>query len=90
MFLFTLGSGTLEFDEFVAIMSGTSVSDEENYVQAFKLFDKDNDGHVTREELRQVLKSLGESLTETEIDEMIEVADSDGSGTIEFDGEFQN
>jgi len=50
---------------------------------AFRVFDKDNSGTISADELKHVMKSLGEDLTDAEIDEMIREADKDDSGTID-------
>lgn len=50
---------------------------------AFNVFDKDGSGTISADELRQVMKSLGENLTNEEIDEMIREADKDQNGTID-------
>jgi hypothetical protein len=50
---------------------------------AFNVFDKDGSGTISADELRQVMKSLGENLTDEEIDEMIKEADKDRNGTID-------
>ncbi|KAL6406874.1 calmodulin [Ilyonectria robusta] len=48
-----------------------------------QVFDKDGSGTISRDEIRQVMLSLGERLTEEEINEMLKVADKDGNGTID-------
>ena len=50
---------------------------------AFRVFDKDGSGTISANELRAVMKSLGEDLTDAEIDDMIREADKDNSGTID-------
>lgn len=50
---------------------------------AFNVFDQDGSGTISADELRQVMKSLGENLTDEEIDEMIREADKDRNGTID-------
>jgi calmodulin len=50
--------------------------------QAFAVFDTDGDGSITREELGNVMKSLGEDLTDQELEEMLEHADTNGDGLI--------
>jgi len=56
---------------------------EQEILNAFKVFDKDNSGTISTEELRNVLRSLGESLTDAELDEMVKVADVNGDGQID-------
>lgn len=56
---------------------------EKELREAFKVFDRDNSGTITAAELRRVLSSLGENLTDAEIDEMIQSADKNGDGTID-------
>ena len=52
-----------------------------------QVFDKNGDGYVNANELRQVMKTLGEVMTDEEIDEMIKEADIDGDNRINYDGE---
>ena len=78
-------SGAIDFDEFLRMMS-TSLrpSDVEHETRAaFEVFDKDGSGTISADELRAVMKSLGEDLTDAEIDEMVKEADRDGNGTID-------
>jgi len=53
--------------------------------EAFQLFDKDGDGHVTPKELRIVLQTLGQNPTMELINEMITEVDLDNNGEIEFE-----
>lgn len=46
-------------------------------------------GTISVKELHEVMKSLGQNPTETEIEDMINEVDSDRNGTIDFDGMFQ-
>lgn len=55
---------------------------EEEIREAFRVFDKDGNGHISAPELRHVMANLGEKLTDEEIDEMIREADIDGDGQI--------
>ena len=48
--------------------------------QAFALFDKDGDGHVTADELKIVFESLGQKPQPEEIKAMIDEVDDDGNG----------
>jgi calmodulin len=59
------------------------VDTEQELLNAFKVFDKDGSGTISSDELRNVLKSLGENLTDDEVEEMIKLADRDGDGHID-------
>ena len=56
---------------------------EEEIREAFKVFDRDNNGFISAAELRHVMTSIGERLTDDEVDEMIREADQDGDGRID-------
>ena len=43
-------------------------------------------GTISIKELHEVMKSLGQNPTETEIEDMINEVDSDRNGTIDFEG----
>ena len=48
------------------------------FKEAFGLFDKDGDGTISNKELGTVMRSLGQNLTEVEIQDMINEVDADG------------
>ena len=50
---------------------------------AAQVFDRDNNGFISAAELRHVMTSIGEKLTDDEVDEMIREADQDGDGRID-------
>ncbi len=50
--------------------------------ETFALFDKDGDGNITMEELGIVLRSLGQSPTEAELQDIINEVDSDGTNNL--------
>lgn len=43
-------------------------------------------GYITTAVLREILKELDDKITNEDLDMMIEEIDSDGSGTVDFDG----
>ncbi|MES1922360.1 calmodulin-like 3 [Bonamia ostreae] len=53
--------------------------------EAFELFDKNGDGTISALELGQVLRSLGQNPTESELNDMISEFDSNGKGNIDFE-----
>lgn len=57
----------------------------EGIQKIFNLFDDDKTGSITLKNLKRVAKELGESLSEEELREMVERADSNGDGEISFE-----
>ncbi|KAJ4474361.1 hypothetical protein J3R30DRAFT_3508317 [Lentinula aciculospora] len=57
---------------------------EEEIRQAFQVFDKDGNGSISAKELKAVMESLGEKLSDKEVDAMILEADQDGDGNINY------
>ena len=84
------GNGTIEFTEFLGMMAKKmKESDgEEELREAFRVFDKDGNGFISGSELRHVMTTLGEKLTDEEVDEMIREADLDGDGMVNYEGRF--
>ena len=51
-----------------------------------QVFDRDGNGYISAGELRQVMTSLGEALTDEEVDAMIKAADLNGDGLVNYNG----
>ena len=51
----------------------------------FRVFDKDGNGFISTKELREVLKELGDDVSDKEIIEMIRNVDIDGDGKVNYD-----
>lgn len=52
----------------------------------FQVFDKQGNGQVSINDLRHSLTTLGERLTDEELDELVREADQDGEGQANFEG----
>ncbi|ORY93919.1 calmodulin 2 [Syncephalastrum racemosum] len=81
------GNGTIDFNEFLTMLQGRSnKSDTERELrETFQVFDKDGNGFISASELRNVMTSVGENLSQGELDAMIKEADRDGDGVINYE-----
>ncbi|KAK3578507.1 hypothetical protein CHS0354_007759 [Potamilus streckersoni] len=82
------GDGTIDFPAFLAMMGmlrNTTTFMEEEIKEAFKVLDKDGDGFLNTAELRRVMIDIGEKLTDMEVNQMIEEADADEDGQINYE-----
>ena len=52
--------------------------------EIFSFFDKNSDGCITAKEIGEVMRSLGATPTEAEIEAIVKQIDTDGSGIIDF------
>jgi len=75
-----VGSDAVDFNRFKDVMhkNRKDVDAEKEMREAFKVFDKDGKGVVQTSELRAVLTSMGEKLSEEEVDGIIKATDKDG------------
>ncbi|BEI85296.1 hypothetical protein CcaverHIS002_0506970 [Cutaneotrichosporon cavernicola] len=80
------GNNSIDFAEFMTLMARKmhDTDSEEEIREAFKVFDKNNDGHISAAELKHVMTNLGEKLSDDEITQMIREADKDGDGMIDY------
>lgn len=62
-----------------------SLSPEDEMMEAFRVFDTDGDGYITKEELRQVMQQLDPDMSDKDIDDMMKEADVDNNGKIDFE-----
>ena len=58
---------------------------QEDIIEVFKIFDRDGNGFISAGELRHVLNNLDEPVTDDEANEIIEEADTDGDGQINYE-----
>lgn len=50
-----------------------------------RIFDKDDDGFISVAELRHIMQSLGEKMSDQEMDEMVTEADRERDGLINYE-----
>eukprot|EP00667_Euglena_gracilis_P019488 EG_transcript_20895 len=80
------GNGIMDFEEFLALMSKKMHEEYEldDIEEAFRIFDKNQDGFISLPELRLVIDKLGERMPESEIKDMFNEVDLDKDGKISF------
>ncbi len=84
-------SGRIEFEEFLDMMTAR-MSDKDSrdeISKVFRLFDDDSSGVITLRNLRRVAKELGETMTDQELQEMLDRADTSGKSAVSMD-DFYN
>ncbi|OWF34590.1 Calmodulin, striated muscle [Mizuhopecten yessoensis] len=82
------GNGSIDFDEFLHLVAKRlqEADIETGLVEAFRLFDKDGNGFLTANELQSVVATSGESLTTEEVDMLMNEADVNNDGKVNYKG----
>jgi len=84
------GSGMLEFEEFCILSAKFLIEEDEESLkeelkEAFRIYDKEGNGYITTQVLKEILRELDNRLTEEDIEGIVDEVDEDGSGTLDFD-----
>jgi calmodulin len=61
------------------------MADTSAYAATFEIVDANKDGHISAPELKQLMKALGEEITEETAAEVVRRMDSDGDGEISLE-----
>lgn len=64
-------------------MAGSMIVQREKALKAFGLFDKDGKGLLCLEDLQRVAQELGESMTDEQLQEMLDEVDGSGEGFVD-------
>ena len=84
------GTGRIDFHGLLTILAlKLKHPDTEEHLRlAFKIFDKDGNGNVSAAELKDAMATLGGDVTQDDIDQMITLADTDGDGQVNYEGQY--
>ncbi|KAL1140758.1 hypothetical protein AAG570_000688, partial [Ranatra chinensis] len=86
------GTGEIDLESFKCIGArflGEEVNPEkmqQELREAFRLYDKEGNGYISTDVMREILAELDETLSNEDLDAMIDEIDADGSGTVDFEG----
>ena len=84
----------MDFEIFCTLSSRFMVEEEDPEAmrqelrEAFRLYDKEGNGYITTDVLKEIFKELDNTITEDDLDDMIDEIDEDGSGTVDFEEFF--
>ena len=77
----------IDFKEFLALMT-KKIKDyeiEDELLETFKVFDKDGNGYISLDELKDIITRLDENISDLEVQEMLKEADDDNDGKLSFE-----
>ncbi|KAF8774302.1 Calcium-binding protein E63-1 like protein [Argiope bruennichi] len=57
----------------------------DDLLAAFRVFDKDGNGYITKDELKMAMDLIGEPVTEAQLDDMLKAIDIDHDGRINYE-----
>jgi Ca2+-binding EF-hand superfamily protein len=85
-------NGNIEYKEYISLIARRvrDVDLEEEMIEAFKIFDTNNDGHISKDELKVIMQIIGEKLvgepiSNEDLDIMWDEADTDQDGYIDYE-----
>eukprot|EP00128_Syssomonas_multiformis_P008865 Colp12_sorted_trinity150504_noHs@23796 len=81
------GTKRLGFEEVLPLLAVTKKEHgkSEDFVEGLKVFDKEGNGYISAAELRHVLTSLGEPLSDTEMDSLLQGVEVDKEGQVNIE-----
>ncbi|CAD5119697.1 DgyrCDS8289 [Dimorphilus gyrociliatus] len=78
------GAPGVTFDQFVALMNQGSDDYDGELRQVFSVFDLNSDGVLSTDEVYHVMAQLSDKIKYEEVKEMVQEADSNGDGYVDF------
>ncbi|KAK7478044.1 hypothetical protein BaRGS_00030720, partial [Batillaria attramentaria] len=85
-------NGTVDYEEFEdfvkrnGLYKASMEEVSEDMRDAFQVFDKDGDGYIDVEEFKTVMMTMGDKMSEEEVQKMMKDADANGDGKIDYKG----
>ncbi|KAF9115615.1 hypothetical protein BGX27_007194 [Mortierella sp. AM989] len=83
------GSNVINFDTFLKVLMRPNgfkpAGTFQEFINGFKVFDKEGNGFIAVGELRYVLTNLGEKLSDAQVDELLKGVEVDKNGKINYE-----
>ncbi|GAA6036769.1 hypothetical protein JCM8097_003469 [Rhodosporidiobolus ruineniae] len=84
----SVGGADIDYQTFLQILNRPGGFDPagtaDEFIRGFQVFDKDGNGFIGQGELKYVLTSLGEKLSEQEVDELLKGVNVTADGNINY------
>ena len=85
------GEGKFDFPAFCFVAAKFMIEEDEEQMreelkEAFRIYDKEGNGYITTDVLKEILHEIDPELTNDDLEGIVEEVDEDGSGTLDFDG----
>uniref|UniRef100_UPI00358E5FF5 myosin light chain 5-like isoform X2 n=1 Tax=Myxine glutinosa TaxID=7769 RepID=UPI00358E5FF5 len=79
-------SGPVSFTTFLTLFGNklNGTDPEETILNAFKLFDPDGQGHINKEEIKQLLMTQADRFTAEEVEQMFQCSPIDPAGNLDY------
>ena len=91
------GRGNIEFHDFASMMDNRKLKpkddhseEQEEMLNAFRVFDDNGNGYISAANLRHVFTNLGDTIADDEVDDIIAQMDVDGTGQINYEEFVRN
>lgn len=82
-----LNAKKISYEEFEQVMKEEVLSKADpqfDLLEAFRIFDKDKSGRLNKRELAYALRTLGEQLSEEEVDDLFKTLDTNKDGELDY------
>ena len=81
------GYRKIKFEDFLKLIERKmqETKDTDTYYEVFKMFDKEETGYISAGEIKYMMTNLGEKLTDREVNEMLNCADTEKSDKISYE-----
>ncbi|GAA5996154.1 hypothetical protein JCM11641_000809, partial [Rhodosporidiobolus odoratus] len=83
-----VGGADIDYNTFLQILNRPGGFDPagtaDEFIRGFQVFDKDGNGYIGQGELKYVLTSLGEKLSEEEVDELLKGVKVTPEGNVNY------